>query len=64
MVVFGIPNVILLRAIDFLGLLMQDCLMRSTSSSDVLGPPVKYNTIIILKLILKFNFTIINLQMY
>ena len=37
MVVFGIPNVTLVRAIDFLGLLMQDYLMRSTSSSDVLG---------------------------
>jgi hypothetical protein len=53
MVVFGIPNVTLVCAIDFLGLLMQDCLMRSTSSSDVLGRPVQYNTIIILKLILK-----------
>ena len=42
MVVFGIPNVTLLRAIDFLGLLMQDCLMCSTSSSDVLGQPVDF----------------------
>ena len=42
MVVFGIPNVTLLHAIDFLGLLMQDCLMRLTSSSDVLGRPVDF----------------------
>ena len=42
MVVFGIPNVTLLRAIDFLGLLMQDCLMHSTSSSDVLGQTVDF----------------------
>jgi len=53
MVVFGIPNVTLLRTIDVLGLLMQDCLMRSTSFSDVLGQPVQYNAIIILKFILK-----------
>ena len=39
---FGIPNVTLLRGIDFLGLLMQDCIMRSTSSSDVLGKPVDF----------------------
>ena len=39
MVLFGIPNVTLLRGIDFLGLLMQDCLMCSTSSSVVLGRP-------------------------
>ena len=42
MAVFGIPNVTLLRAVDFLGLLIQDCLMRSTSSSDVLGRPVDF----------------------
>ena len=33
MVVFEIPNVKLLHAIDFFGLLMQNCLMRSTSST-------------------------------
>ena len=43
MVGFGIPNFTFLCAIDFLGLLMQDCLMRSTSSfSDVLGQPVDF----------------------
>ena len=39
---FWNPYVTLLRAIDFFGLLMQDCLMRSTSSSDVLGRPVDF----------------------
>ena len=42
MVVFGIPNVTLLRAIDFLWLLMQDCLMHSISSSNVPGQPVDF----------------------
>ena len=39
MVVFAIPNVKLRRAMDFLGLLTQDCLMHSTFSSEVLGRP-------------------------
>ena len=42
MILFGIPNVTLLRAIDYLGLIMQDCFMRSTSSSDDLGRPVDF----------------------